>query len=230
MLPLLLAILGGGVATLKHPYLLHRVLRWVSTSALGETGSLVVQNIFENCLEEDKVRRTGSLQSTKVLTIFYSILASTKSSLVSMSLLMASSATGAFVRLYKVTAHDLHDPQPVARPSFNSMDYEDAEGTDEQDESPVSAGDPPDASTPPSGDSGYEQLRLRAALYVSRHRATLYVSRLRATLFITTRLAQPSSLRLRATLDVEPPDGDEYIVPYRPELINFQVRFNSFRL
>lgn len=25
--------------------------------ALGETGSLVVQNIFENCLEEDKVRR-----------------------------------------------------------------------------------------------------------------------------------------------------------------------------
>jgi len=23
--------------------------------ALGETGSLVVQNIFENCLEEDKV-------------------------------------------------------------------------------------------------------------------------------------------------------------------------------
>ena len=24
--------------------------------ALGETGSLVVQNIFENCLEEDKVR------------------------------------------------------------------------------------------------------------------------------------------------------------------------------
>jgi hypothetical protein len=221
MLPLLLAILGGGVATLKHPYLLHRVLRWVSTSALGETGSLVVQNIFENCLEEDKVRRTGSLQSTKVLTIFYSILASTKSSLVSMSLLMASSATGAFVGLYKVTAHDLHDPQPVARPSFNSMDYEDADGTDEQDEeSPVSAGDPPDASTPPSGDSGFEQLRLRATLYVSRHRATL---------FITTRLAQPFSLRLRATLDVEPPDGDEYIEPYRPELINGQVRFNSFR-
>jgi hypothetical protein len=64
--------------------------------ALGETGSLVVQNIFENCLEEDKVRRTFSLQSTKVLTIFYSVLASMKSSLVSMSLLMASSATGAF--------------------------------------------------------------------------------------------------------------------------------------
>jgi hypothetical protein len=64
--------------------------------ALGETGSLVVQNIFENCLEEDKVGRTCSLQSTKVLTIFYSVLASTKSSLVSMSLLMASSATGAF--------------------------------------------------------------------------------------------------------------------------------------
>jgi len=28
--------------------------------ALGETGSLVVQNIFENCLEEDKVRRRPS--------------------------------------------------------------------------------------------------------------------------------------------------------------------------
>ena len=28
--------------------------RW-SEVALGETGSLVVQNIFENCLEEDKV-------------------------------------------------------------------------------------------------------------------------------------------------------------------------------
>lgn len=28
--------------------------------ALGETGSLVVQNIFENCLEEDKVSDTGS--------------------------------------------------------------------------------------------------------------------------------------------------------------------------
>ena len=28
--------------------------------ALGETGSLVVQNIFENCLEDDKVSRTGS--------------------------------------------------------------------------------------------------------------------------------------------------------------------------
>lgn len=25
--------------------------------ALGETGSLVVQNIFENCLEADKVRK-----------------------------------------------------------------------------------------------------------------------------------------------------------------------------
>jgi hypothetical protein len=32
--------------------------------ALGETGSLVVQNIFENCLEEDKVRRTYSHRST----------------------------------------------------------------------------------------------------------------------------------------------------------------------
>lgn len=33
--------------------------------ALGETGSLVVQNIFENCLEEDKVRsKAGSLVMT----------------------------------------------------------------------------------------------------------------------------------------------------------------------
>ena len=64
--------------------------------ALGETGSLVVQNIFENCLEEDKVRRPYTLQLTLVLIAFYSVLASMKSSLVSMSLLMASSATGAF--------------------------------------------------------------------------------------------------------------------------------------
>lgn len=35
--------------------------------------------------------------------------------------------------LYKVPAHHLHDAQPVARPTFNSMDYEDADGTDEQD-------------------------------------------------------------------------------------------------
>lgn len=33
--------------------------RW-SEVALGETGSLVVQNIFENCLEEDKVLLTNS--------------------------------------------------------------------------------------------------------------------------------------------------------------------------
>ena len=29
--------------------------------ALGETGSLVVQNIFENCLEEDKVRNLDEI-------------------------------------------------------------------------------------------------------------------------------------------------------------------------
>ena len=34
--------------------------------ALGETGSLVVQNIFENCLEEDKVRQTCPLQLKSV--------------------------------------------------------------------------------------------------------------------------------------------------------------------
>lgn len=28
--------------------------------ALGETGSLVVQNIFENCLEADKVRKLAA--------------------------------------------------------------------------------------------------------------------------------------------------------------------------
>lgn len=33
--------------------------RW-SEVALGETGSLVVQNIFENCLEEDKVAQSWS--------------------------------------------------------------------------------------------------------------------------------------------------------------------------
>lgn len=43
--------------------------------------------------------------------------------------------------LYKVPAHHLHDTQPTARLSFDSMDYEVANGTDEQDvENPVSAG------------------------------------------------------------------------------------------
>lgn len=39
--------------------------------ALGETGSLVVQNIFENCLEEDKVNKSGTHKrhSYKMLTV-----------------------------------------------------------------------------------------------------------------------------------------------------------------
>jgi hypothetical protein len=36
--------------------------------ALGETGSLVVQNIFENCLEEDKVPTQLSLSLFNSLT------------------------------------------------------------------------------------------------------------------------------------------------------------------
>ena len=43
--------------------------------------------------------------------------------------------------LYRVPAHHLHDTQPTARPSFNSMDWEATDGTDEQDvENSVSAG------------------------------------------------------------------------------------------
>ena len=63
--------------------------------ALGETGSLVVQNIFENCLEEDKV---GSLLQHLLLLIhnFYSVLVSTKCLPASTSWLMVSSATGVF--------------------------------------------------------------------------------------------------------------------------------------
>jgi hypothetical protein len=62
--------------------------------ALGETGSLVVQNIFENCLEEDKVRIAFPVQYS-TLTI-ESALASTRYSLVSMLLLMVNSEIGAY--------------------------------------------------------------------------------------------------------------------------------------
>lgn len=63
--------------------------------ALGETGSLVVQNIFENCLEEDKV-------CMMIKSLFICAFADELSALVSMrflsaliSLHMASSETGA---------------------------------------------------------------------------------------------------------------------------------------
>lgn len=61
--------------------------------ALGETGSLVVQNIFENCLEEDKV----SYQVCTYLPVltYYSAHASKKFLLVSTSLPMVSSEIGA---------------------------------------------------------------------------------------------------------------------------------------
>jgi hypothetical protein len=61
--------------------------------ALGETGSLVVQNIFENCLEEDKVGCSD--YNTISLLNFSSVLVSTRSLLASMLLPMASSETGA---------------------------------------------------------------------------------------------------------------------------------------
>ena len=59
--------------------------------ALGETGSLVVQNIFENCLEEDKVRG----RRRRFVSDLRSVRASTKSSPASTSSRAASSATGA---------------------------------------------------------------------------------------------------------------------------------------
>lgn len=62
--------------------------------ALGETGSLVVQNIFENCLEEDKVRTFASLEPH--FANFHSVLASTRFLPASTSLLMVNLATGAF--------------------------------------------------------------------------------------------------------------------------------------
>lgn len=63
--------------------------------ALGETGSLVVQNIFENCLEEDKVcgmapsftQAFADKSSAPALTKFWSV---------SISLHTVSSGIGAF--------------------------------------------------------------------------------------------------------------------------------------
>ena len=63
--------------------------------ALGETGSLVVQNIFENCLEEDKVC-SGRPFCFHRLIKSESVPASTRSSPASTLLLTDNLATGAF--------------------------------------------------------------------------------------------------------------------------------------
>jgi hypothetical protein len=63
--------------------------------ALGETGSLVVQNIFENCLEEDKVCIRGQAPPLATNPI-NSVLVSMKSSTASTSLLMANLEIGVF--------------------------------------------------------------------------------------------------------------------------------------
>lgn len=64
--------------------------------ALGETGSLVVQNIFENCLEEDKVRLPTAIECAFQLTNKSSVHASTKSLPASILSPTANLATGAF--------------------------------------------------------------------------------------------------------------------------------------
>jgi hypothetical protein len=77
--------------------------------ALGETGSLVVQNIFENCLEEDKVHEDVINRFPTMLTK-NSVHASTRCWPASMSSLTVNLATGAFstfasmVRLLTVVA------------------------------------------------------------------------------------------------------------------------------
>lgn len=66
--------------------------------ALGETGSLVVQNIFENCLEEDKVCNilAPACSLFVKLTPFLSVPASRKCSPISISLPTANLGTGVF--------------------------------------------------------------------------------------------------------------------------------------
>lgn len=63
--------------------------------ALGETGSLVVQNIFENCVEEEKVR-ASSISMTLQILMLSSARLLIKSLLTLTSLLTGSSAIGAF--------------------------------------------------------------------------------------------------------------------------------------
>ena len=64
--------------------------------ALGETGSLVVQNIFENCLEEDKVCFPPLMVDFLISVLFSSAYASTKFSIASILLLMGNLETGVF--------------------------------------------------------------------------------------------------------------------------------------
>lgn len=63
--------------------------------ALGETGSLVVQNIFENCLEEDKVGLKDVVYCSMVLMLSCSDHVLRKFSPTLILLLMANSETGA---------------------------------------------------------------------------------------------------------------------------------------
>jgi Pumilio-family RNA binding repeat len=64
--------------------------------ALGETGSLVVQNIFENCVEEEKVSDHFSIsrEENNADTLAFSALPSKRSSQASILLLMVNLATG----------------------------------------------------------------------------------------------------------------------------------------
>lgn len=63
--------------------------------ALGETGSLVVQNIFENCLEEDKVLIHISGHCSRLVDLLHSVPASVKSWPALTLLLMGNLAIGA---------------------------------------------------------------------------------------------------------------------------------------
>lgn len=63
--------------------------------ALGETGSLVVQNIFENCLEEDKVNHTLSASCRHADSYLHSVPVSMRSLPALTLSLTASSAIGA---------------------------------------------------------------------------------------------------------------------------------------
>jgi hypothetical protein len=83
--------------------------------ALGETGSLVVQNIFENCLEEDKACHSPSLIIAFTLLIGNSVHVSTRCWPASMLSPTDSSATGAFS-----TSANMALPLIVVAPSITS--------------------------------------------------------------------------------------------------------------
>lgn len=82
--------------------------------ALGETGSLVVQNIFENCLEEDKV--CDLLLHSRIKLTGDSAPASTRFSLALTLSPMASSVTGA-----SSTSASMAPPPIVVVPSITSF-------------------------------------------------------------------------------------------------------------